>query len=69
MNLPLELQRRLDRRWSARFGMSKQRSRPDLLRCYGQNGGQGSQAPAIRAGQPALEHLAPSLCSTRQLEI
>jgi hypothetical protein len=30
MNLPLELQRRLDRRWSARFGMSEQGSRPDL---------------------------------------
>jgi hypothetical protein len=29
MNLPLELQRSLDRRWSARFGMSEQGSRPD----------------------------------------
>jgi len=29
MNLPLELQRRLDRRWSARFGVSEQGSRPD----------------------------------------
>jgi hypothetical protein len=29
MNLPVELQRRLDRRWSARFGMSEQGSRPD----------------------------------------
>ena len=29
MDLPLELQRRLDRRWSARFGMSEQGSRPD----------------------------------------
>ena len=28
MNLPLELQRRLDRRWSARFGMSERGSRP-----------------------------------------
>ena len=28
MDLPLELQRRLDRRWSARFGMSEQGSRP-----------------------------------------
>jgi hypothetical protein len=27
MNLPLELQRRLDRRWSARFGVSDQGSR------------------------------------------
>ncbi len=26
MNLPLELQRRFDRRWSARFGMSEQGS-------------------------------------------
>jgi hypothetical protein len=29
MNLPVELQRRLDRRWSARFGMSEPGSRPD----------------------------------------
>jgi hypothetical protein len=29
MNLPLELQRRLDRRWSARFRISEQGSRPD----------------------------------------
>ena len=29
MDLPLELQRRLDRRWSARFGVSDQGSRPD----------------------------------------
>src|SRR6266498_961921 len=29
MDLPLELQRRLDRRWSARFGISEQGSRPD----------------------------------------
>ena len=29
MNLPLELQRRLDRRWSARFGISEPGSRPD----------------------------------------
>ena len=29
MDLPLELQRRVDRRWSARFGMSEQGSRPD----------------------------------------
>jgi hypothetical protein len=28
MNLPLELQRRLDRRWSSRFGRSEQGSRP-----------------------------------------
>jgi hypothetical protein len=28
MNLPLELQRRLDRQWSARFGVSDQGSRP-----------------------------------------
>jgi hypothetical protein len=30
MNLPIELQRRLDRRWSARFGVSDQGSRPAL---------------------------------------
>src|SRR6266436_7946249 len=29
MDLPIELQRRLDRRWSARFGVSDQGSRPD----------------------------------------
>jgi hypothetical protein len=29
MNLPVELQRRLDRRWSARFGMSEPGSRAD----------------------------------------
>jgi hypothetical protein len=29
MNLALELQRRLDRRWSARFRISEQGSRPD----------------------------------------
>ena len=29
MDLPLELQRRLDRRWSARFRISEQGSRPD----------------------------------------
>jgi len=29
MDLPLELQRRLDRRWAARFGTSEQGSRPD----------------------------------------
>jgi hypothetical protein len=29
MNLPLELQRRLDRRWSARFGMPERGSRPE----------------------------------------
>ena len=28
MDLPLELQRRLDRRWSARFGISEPGSRP-----------------------------------------
>src|ERR1700682_5145487 len=28
MNLPIELKRRLDRRWSARFGVSDQGSRP-----------------------------------------
>jgi len=28
MNLPLEVQRRLDRRWFARFGMPEQRSTP-----------------------------------------
>jgi hypothetical protein len=30
MNLPLELQRRFDRRWSARFGMPERGSQPDL---------------------------------------
>jgi hypothetical protein len=29
MHLPVELQRCLDRRWSARFGMPEQGSRPD----------------------------------------
>jgi hypothetical protein len=29
MNLPLELQRRFDRRWSARFGVSEQGSRSE----------------------------------------
>jgi hypothetical protein len=70
MNLPLELQRRLDRRWSARFGMSKQRSRPTLGTAM-----VGTvvkvQAPAVngRVGHPAPEGSAPSLCSSRRLGI
>jgi hypothetical protein len=32
MNLPLELQRRLDRRWSARFRTSEKGSRPETAR-------------------------------------
>ena len=68
MNLPLELQRRLDRRWSARFGMSEQGSRPAPCAAMVKTMVK-AQAPAVQAGQPALEHSAPSLCSTRQLEI
>src|SRR5260221_5643732 len=68
MNLPVELQRRLDRRWFARFGMSKQRSRPApcaaMVRTVVK-----AQAPAVRARHPALEHAAPSSCSTRQVAI
>ena len=68
MNLPLELQRRLDRRWSARFGMSKQRSRPAPCAAMARTVVK-AQAPAVRAGQPALEHSAPASCSTRRLVI
>jgi hypothetical protein len=46
MNLPVELQRRLDRRWSARFGMPQQAEQSiinagtvaDFTRVVGQTG-------------------------------
>jgi hypothetical protein len=71
MNLPLELQRRLDRRWSARFAMSEQGSRPApcaaMVRTVVK-----AQAPAVnlRVGHPVPdEGSGPASCSTRQLVI
>jgi hypothetical protein len=70
MNLPLELQRRLDRRWSARFGMSEQGSRPApraaMVRTVVK-----ARAPAVslRVGHPVPEDSGPASCSTRQLVI
>jgi hypothetical protein len=54
MNLPLELQRRLDRQWFARFGMPERGSRPDPCAVK-------AQAPAVDfpAQHPALEDSAP----------
>jgi hypothetical protein len=67
MNLPLELQRRLDRRWSARFRMFEKGSRPaPMVRTVVE-----AQAPAVnlRVGHPAPEDSGPASCSTRQLVI
>ncbi len=67
MNLPLELQRRLDRRWSARFRRSEQGSRPaPMVRMV-----VAAQAPAVnfRVEHPALEDSGPASCSTRPLAI
>jgi hypothetical protein len=67
MNLPLELQRRLDRRWSARFRISEQGSRPaPMVRTVVK-----VQAPAVnlRIGHPVHEDSGPASCSTRQLVI
>src|SRR5450432_2259593 len=68
MNLALELQRRLDRRWSARFRMSEKRSRPAPCAAMARTVVK-AQAPAVRAGQPVLEYSAPASCSTRRLVI
>jgi hypothetical protein len=70
MNLPVELQRRLDRRWSARFGMPKQRSRPAPCAATVRTMVK-AQAPAVnlRVGHPVPEDLGPASCSTRQLVI
>ena len=67
MNLPLELQRLLDRRWSARFRISEQGSRPaPMVRTVVK-----VQAPAVnlRIGHPVPEDSGPASCSTRQLVI
>jgi hypothetical protein len=68
MNLPLELQRRLDRRWSARFRMSEQGSRPaPMVRTVVK-----AQAPAVNlgVGHPApAEGSGPASCLTRQVVI
>src|SRR5450631_2628545 len=68
MNLALELQRRLDRRWSARFRMSEKGSRPTpMVRTVAK-----AQAPAValRAGHRVPdEGSGPASCSSRQLVI
>jgi hypothetical protein len=70
MNLPLELQRRLDRRWSARFGMSEQGSRPAPCAAVVRTVVK-AQAPAVnlRVEHPVPEDSRPASCSTRQLVI
>jgi hypothetical protein len=68
MNLPLELQRRLDRRWSARFRRSEQGSRPaPMVRTVVK-----AQALAVnlRVEHPVPdENSGPASCSTRQFAI
>jgi hypothetical protein len=64
MNLPVELQRRFDQRWAARFGMSERGSSPApcaaMVRTVVK-----TQAPAVnlRVGHPVPEDSAS--CSTR----
>jgi hypothetical protein len=61
MNLPVELQRRLDRRWSARFGMPQQaeqsiinaRTAADITRVVEQTG------IPVERGDPAPEPRQP----------
>jgi ATP-dependent Clp protease adaptor protein ClpS len=57
MNLPLELQRRLDRRWSARFGMSDQGSRPD--RCAAMVGAESRHLEKGKSPPPSTAMIDP----------
>jgi hypothetical protein len=47
MNLPLELQRRLDRRWSARFAMSDKVPAPPAVRLWSERWSRLRHLPLI----------------------
>ena len=73
MNLPVELQRRLDRRWSARFGMPQQaeqsiinaRTVADFTRVVEQTGNCGrARGPRARAAPAGGEGRCPNVTQT-----
>lgn len=57
MDLPIELQRRLDRRWSARFGVSDQGSRP--TRCAAMASAQSRNLERTKSPPPSTAMVDP----------
>src|SRR6266478_6349349 len=57
MDLPIELQRRLDRRWSARFGVSDQGSRP--TRCAAMASAQSRNLERAKSPPPSTAMVDP----------